>query len=295
MLLLTPCVAAAAQPLAPAASPESAAACGRAVEASRATADDVIDVSGTVRLGGCVTDTSGIEHLTLSWSDAAGRHGRICTDPAIVDDRWSCPWNTARIPAGRYDVLMAAVDLAGNRGEFDRHYEVAAPEVERRDVAPPVATDPLPQPDGPAPAPEPTPTLTPTPAPTAAPTAAPVPSAAPVEASPDDAEPAVEFSPVQRLVLDRIVACERGDGRTDDDGVVTVRDQVVAVAECLEPALLLAGLVPSEVPADVALVEPVTYRFEVETLEQLGELRAVLPSSVAGIAVDATLAPAPVT
>ncbi|MCW2959847.1 MAG: hypothetical protein JWM90_234 [Thermoleophilia bacterium] len=279
--------------VAPPASPAASAACARQSAESAKTADEVRRVRGTIRLGGCVTDSSGIAHLVISWTGAGDTHGRICTDPAVVDDVWTCTWNTARLPEGRYEVQMAAIDAAGNRGTFERTYEVAAP----AEVVPPSEIQPTPDP---TPSPESTPALPqtdpqPQPEPAEPGPSQPVPTepapAEPAPANPDTSQPGIAFSPVQRLILDRIIGCERGTSGTDQDEVFTLAEQALLVGACLEPALRIAGLVEIT-PFDVGPMATPALRFQMETAAQRDALRDVLPSTIAGVPVEAEVAPA---
>lgn len=283
---------AATTPIAPPATPKIAAACQQAVTAAKATADQVIPISGIGRLSGCVADTSGIERVLVGWTrDADDAHARICTDPQVVDGAWNCVWDTRRLPVGRYTVRLVAIDAAGNQGSFTRAYEVHAPDATAPTVTTPNATTPdttapdttTPEATAPRPSEDAAPAVS-------SPDPTPTPDADPVA---DDASPtaSAEFSPTQRLVLDRIALCERGgtaDTPTDSDAIVTQLDQANAVAACLEPATTQAGAVAIGLDADIPV--PPTVRVTVDTQQRFDELAAVLPDAVSGVPVVLHLA-----
>lgn len=301
--------ASAADPaVAPPASPRVAAACEQRSAQAEATKDEVTRVPrGDVGLTGCVSDISGIDAVVVRWASRDGNeHGRICTDPAVLDGQWRCTWDAGRLPLGGYELELVAVDAAGNRGSSTRLYELVdpAPAAPVPDPAPPTQDA---QPDADA---------TGTDAP-AAPADSMSPSApdalsdadpqlpAPDATTPDDtqqvepapADPATEpqpvtppsgqvFSSIQQLVAEQVVACERGgsDTRpTDDVEVTSQRDQARLVLDCLRPALELAGAAPIELRETTP--EPYAIVVVVSATQARADLDAALPDVVAGIPI----------
>jgi hypothetical protein len=266
--------------VAPPATPAVAAACARQVAVAAATADEVSHVPhGRLELSGCVSDTSGIEHVVVRWN-RGDDHGRICTDPVVNGGEWRCPWDTTRLPSGAYELELIAVDAAGNRGSSTRPYEI-----DDRRLAP--------QEPAQAPAPAPTQPLTPpTDAPPAAPPAittptppasTPAPAAAPT-APEQPAEP--QFSAVQQMVIDRLAACDNGgvdEHPTDDPAVTTQFEQVQSVLDCLDPALRLAGADATHVRDESPL--PLAVVVEVADATARADLDAALPDTIAGVPV----------
>ena len=198
-----PAVAAAAEPaVAPPASARVAAACKQRSAAAEATKDQVTRVPrGDVALSGCVSDDSGIEAVVVRWASNDGdAHGRICTDPAVLDGQWRCSWDAGRLPLGAYDLELVAVDAAGNRGSSTRRYELIEPPAVPPTTTPEAGSGAVPLP---APSPEAEPQAEPDTAPEVTPTTP--------EAQPEPADPPEPvFSAIQQLVIDRVVVCERG-------------------------------------------------------------------------------------
>ncbi|MCW2972048.1 MAG: hypothetical protein JWN72_321 [Thermoleophilia bacterium] len=292
LVTLLPAHAIAAPDVAPPATPKVAAACEQAAVVARATADQIIPISGIGELSGCVADTSGIDRVLVAWSsDTRAAHARICTDPEVVDGAWRCTWDTTRLPAGRYTVRLVAIDAAGNQGTFTRPYEVQAPAPSRApDTAAPDAAAPeAAAPDTTAPETAVPDTAAPSDHDDAATNGDEAATAAPSSPLPDVQAPA--FSPTQRLVLDRISLCEHGGDAatpTDSDAIVTQLDQATAVAACLEPATTQAGAVAIGLDADIPV--PPTVRVTVATQQQLDELTRVVPAQVGGVPVVVHLA-----
>ena len=136
--------AAGAEPLAQPAPREQVDACGREVAAARPTQNVRQRVHDVVGLGGCIADGgSGIAHAFLAWSsESEDRTGRICTDPSILDGLWQCSWDTSTMPPGDYTVTFVAIDDAGNRGTFDRPYQITKAQAERAPATGTTTDDP---------------------------------------------------------------------------------------------------------------------------------------------------------
>lgn len=258
---------ASAQPaVAPPASAAVQAACASQSAAAQATADEVRAVPrATIELGGCVSDESGIDRVLVRWRAVDGAtHGRICTDPSLIDGMWHCSWDASTVHPGRYVVELVAVDAAGNRGTFERTYDVmqeAAPADAPRDGAD--------QADAHAPA--------------SAPSGDGDPSAVipPSERRADDES---EFSSVGALITQQLVGCERGGTPrrpTDVEDVVTQGEQARLVAACIRPALEVAGAL------DIVVVDdglaPITITVLVPDQRVAAELESALTSGIAGV------------
>lgn len=71
-------------------------------------------VSGTVTVTATATDdTSGVASVELAVAPAgSGAWSTLCADTAAP---WACPWDTATVPDGPYDLRAVATDGEGNR------------------------------------------------------------------------------------------------------------------------------------------------------------------------------------
>lgn len=245
--------AANAAPIAEPAPRAEVAACAHEVAAARPTQDVRQRVHDVIGLGGCIADGgSGIAHAFLEWSsDDAQRTGRICTDPSIIDGLWECRWDTTIMPEGNYTVTFVAIDDAGNRGTFDRPYQVVHEPTDRADT--PAASSPI---DG--------------------------------ESSVVDpaADPRVdERNAVINLAMMRIDACMRNevtDAPTSDPRAVSQVQQANMVAACVQPALEALGAV--SVLVDALPVPPVVI-IQVTTQQEIARLIPVVPSTIAGVPI----------
>jgi hypothetical protein len=242
--------------VAPPVSPEVVAACEQEVQASLPTADVRQRVHNTVVLGGCLADGgSGIAHAYLEWHDeeSDGR-GRICTDPAVVNSAWQCEWDTTVLPPGNYTVHFVALDDAGNRGTFDRLYQVERTPAERE----PATGDPV----------DPSPDATTTDTPESM-----------VDPLLDDRNAVID------LALARMDACARNEvesAPTNDPDTVSQVEQAALVATCVEPALATLGA--ASVIVDALPVPPVVV-IQVSDHDDLARLADLLPAEVAGVPI----------
>lgn len=281
--------------VAPPATPAVAAACARQVAAAEATADQTTHVPhGLLELSGCVSDTSGIDHVVVRWN-RGDEHGRICTDPVVNGGEWRCPWDTTRLPSGDYELELIAVDAAGNRGSNTRPYAIDDRRLVPRTPAEPAPT-PAPAPAIPEPAPSPVePSTEPVPAAPAPSTDVPTPAEPPTTEPDQPKEPTQpEFSALQQMVIDRVAECENGgadDRPTDDPAVTTQREQVQLVLDCLDPALRLAGADASHVRDEAPL--PLAVVVEVADIATCADIDAALPDTIAGVPV-LVVEPAPI-
>ncbi|MCW2928265.1 MAG: hypothetical protein JWM86_2233 [Thermoleophilia bacterium] len=265
--------ASAGTPLAaPPASAGAVQACGARAEAAEATAAVERVVRGIGAMRGCITDTSGIAHLFVSWTPRdGGRTERICVDPPVRANTWQCAWDTRALRPGSYTVTLTAVDAAGNRGSFDQAYRVEPAPAEP--VNPDDRTTTVPEP-----APDPDPE---TPAP-----AEPAPAEpGPVQPSPAQPEPdpVAPETMLEQLVSERLVECAQLELAP---GVLADRALSVAVLACMRPALEAlgaTGLGLDEIPVPPAI------RVQLPDAATQARADELLPERIGGVELQLVL------
>lgn len=275
--------------VAPPASPAAVSACETQVTAAKKTQDIRQRVYGTIWMGGCVVDGgTGIAHAYLEWkSESSDAHGRICTDPQITRSLWQCAWDTTLLEPGKYSVQFVAIDDAGNRGSFDRPYEIGQEAItpsnsdgsgEAQGSSTESAEDTEFEDSTDSPSGQPPPDAND--AETTPEAVTPIPDSTQLIAPATD-----QWNAIVKLAIQRIYDCARNEvahAPTSSPDVVTQLDQANLVAVCVDPALTVLG-------ADAVLVDqlPVPPVVVIQMLDEasMRALAQLLPVSIAGVPV----------